>query len=68
VRVASHLVPLNDAQVTTVRHMQSQVWLQIVVVTAGYLLLAVGMRYARHTSAQTSRRPETPHTRTRCRQ
>jgi hypothetical protein len=30
----SHLVPLNDDPVTTVRHMQSQVWVQIVAAVA----------------------------------
>jgi hypothetical protein len=45
---ASILVHLNDDPITTVRYMQSQVWLQIVVVIAGYVLLAA-MRYSYRT-------------------
>ena len=42
----SGLVPLADAPITTVRHMESQVWLQVVVVLAGYgLLIALGYRW-----------------------
>ena len=41
VPLASRLIPLLDGQVTTVRHMQRQVVVQIVVVIAGYLLLVV---------------------------
>jgi hypothetical protein len=35
---------LNDDPITTIRHMESQVWLQILVVIAGYVLL-VALRY-----------------------
>jgi hypothetical protein len=35
----SQLVSLSDEPVMTVRHMQSQVWAQIVAVVAGYVLL-----------------------------
>jgi hypothetical protein len=44
VPLASRLSHLNDAPITTIRHMRSQVWLQIVVVVAGYLLL-LALRY-----------------------
>jgi hypothetical protein len=41
--VLSRLIPLMDEQIMTVRHMQSQVWIQIVVVLAGYaVLIALG--------------------------
>ena len=37
-------VHLNDDPITTIRHMQSQVWLQILAVIAGYVLL-IALRY-----------------------
>jgi hypothetical protein len=50
VPVASMLLPLDDDPVMTVRHMQSQVALQIGAVVAGYLLLAI-LGYDRGTVA-----------------
>jgi hypothetical protein len=45
---ASKWVPLIDAQVVTVRHMASRVWLHIAVVIIGYaVLLALGYPLAR---------------------
>ena len=41
---ASTLVDLYDAPITTVRHMESQVWVQILVVIAGYATL-VALKY-----------------------
>ena len=40
----SRLIPLVDDPVMTVRHMAGQVWLQIVVVLAGYVML-IWLRY-----------------------
>jgi hypothetical protein len=43
---ASRWIPLIDAQVTTVRHMASRVWLHIAVVVIGYAaLLALGYSF-----------------------
>ena len=39
--VLSKLIPLMVQPIMTVRHMQSQVWIQIVVVLAGYVMLIV---------------------------
>lgn len=36
---ASRLFPIRDEPITTIRHMQSQVWVQIAVVAIGYALL-----------------------------
>jgi hypothetical protein len=37
----SNLFPIADATIMTVRHMESQVWVQLMVVIAGYGLLVV---------------------------
>jgi hypothetical protein len=48
VPTASRLLRLNDDPIITVRHMESQVWVQITVVIIGYVLLAA-LRYDRAT-------------------
>jgi hypothetical protein len=40
----SFSIHLNDDPITTIRHMHSQVWLQILAVIAGYVLL-IALRY-----------------------